>query len=77
MLREGMVICIEPMINYGKKGVVQEADGWTIRTKDRLPSAHYEHAIVIKREGPEILSSFIEIEQVIENINKDHLWLSN
>ncbi|MHC1708204.1 MAG: type I methionyl aminopeptidase [Bacteroidales bacterium] len=77
MLREGMVICIEPMINYGKKGVVQESDGWTIRTKDRLPSAHYEHAIVVRKDKPEVLSCFNEIEQVIENINKDHLWLSN
>lgn len=77
MLREGMVICIEPMINYGKKGVVQEKDGWTIRTKDRLPSAHYEHALVIRKNQPDILSSFIEIEEVIQHINKDHLWLSN
>jgi methionyl aminopeptidase len=77
MLREGMVICIEPMINYGKKGVVQESDGWTIRTKDKLPSAHFEHAVVIRKEKPEVLSSFEEIEQVINNINKDHLWLSN
>ncbi|MCX6273200.1 MAG: type I methionyl aminopeptidase [Bacteroidetes bacterium] len=67
MLREGMVICIEPMINLGKKGVVQDADGWTIRTKDRLPSAHYEHAIAIRRNKPEVLSSFEEIENVIHN----------
>lgn len=77
MLREGMVICIEPMINYGKKGVIQEADGWTIRTKDRLPSAHYEHAVVVRKDKADVLSSFEEIEKVIENINKDHLWLSN
>ncbi len=69
MLREGMVICIEPMINYGKKGVLQENDGWTIRTKDRLPSAHYEHVVLIGKTQPEILSSFEEIEEVIHQHN--------
>jgi len=67
LLTEGMVICIEPMINYGKRGVVQENDGWTIRTKDRLPSAHYEHAVAIRREKAEVLSSFEEIELVLNN----------
>jgi len=62
-LQEGMVICIEPMINLGKKQVIQERDGWTIRTKDRLPSAHFEHEIAIRKEKSEILSSF----QFIEN----------
>lgn len=67
LLTEGMVICIEPMINYGKRGVVQENDGWTIRTKDKLPSAHFEHAVAIRREKAEVLSSFEEIEQVLNN----------
>jgi methionyl aminopeptidase len=67
MLTEGMVICIEPMINYGKKGVVQERDGWTIRTKDNLPSAHYEHVVAVKKDKAEVLSSFEEIEQVLNN----------
>ncbi len=64
-LEAGMVICIEPMINLGSRQVMQENDGWTIRTIDRKPSAHFEHAVVIKKDGVEILSSFIEIEQVI------------
>lgn len=64
-LMEGMVICIEPMINYGKRGVVQENDGWTIRTKDRLPSAHFEHAVAIRKDKAEVLSSFEAIEQVL------------
>jgi methionyl aminopeptidase len=68
LLREGMVICIEPMINLGKKGVMQESDGWTIRTRDMLPSAHYEHAIAIRKNGPDILSSFEEIEKVYQTI---------
>ncbi|MBK7214106.1 MAG: type I methionyl aminopeptidase [Bacteroidales bacterium] len=68
-LEEGMVICIEPMINLGSRMVVQERDGWTIRTADRKPSAHFEHAIAIGKEKAEILSSFSEIEEVTnENI---------
>jgi len=48
-LSEGLVICIEPMINLGKKEVLQEKDGWTIRTKDGNPSAHFEHAVVVRK----------------------------
>jgi methionyl aminopeptidase len=59
-----MVICIEPMINLGSRQVTQENDGWTIRTIDRKPSAHFEHAVVITNNGADILSSFNEIEQV-------------
>jgi len=64
-LEAGMVICIEPMINLGTRQVMQENDGWTIRTMDRKPSAHFEHAVVIRTNGADILSSFSEIEQVI------------
>jgi methionyl aminopeptidase len=64
-LEERMVICIEPMINLGSRQVMQENDGWTIRTTDRKPSAHFEHAIAIRNNGADILSSFSEIEQVI------------
>ena len=66
MLKPGLVICIEPMINLGGRRVVQENDGWTIRTADRLPSAHFEHAIAIKEGKTEILSSFDEIEKVLK-----------
>jgi methionyl aminopeptidase len=69
-LEDGMVICIEPMINLGSRMVIQEKDGWTIRTADRKPSAHFEHAIVVRKDAAEILSSFTEIEQVSnENIH--------
>ena len=61
-LKENMTICIEPMINLGTRIVVQESDGWTIRTADRKPSAHYEHEIVIRKDKAEILSSFDFIE---------------
>lgn len=66
LLRSGMCICIEPMVNMGSKNVVFEKDGWTVRTKDRKPSAHFEHCIAIRPNGPEILSSFEFIERVLE-----------
>lgn len=65
LLRSGMCICIEPMINQGNKSVVFERDGWTVRTKDRKCSAHFEHCIAIRTEGPQILSSFDYLEQIV------------
>lgn len=67
LLSEGMVIAIEPMINMGKRHIVQEDDGWTIRTLDRKPSAHYEHTIAVRKNKADILSSFEEIEKIINN----------
>ncbi|MCF8378176.1 MAG: type I methionyl aminopeptidase [Bacteroidales bacterium] len=64
-LIEGMVLAIEPMINLGVKKVVQESDGWTFRTADRLPSAHFEHDVVIRKGQAEILSTFEYIEEVL------------
>ncbi len=66
MLKKGMVICIEPMINRGKRHIFQEADGWTIRTRDRMPSAHFELAVAIDNGEPDILSTFKYIEEVIK-----------
>jgi methionyl aminopeptidase len=66
LLQTGLVIAIEPMINLGKKDVVQEADGWTIRTKDRKPSAHFEHTVVVRKEKAEILTSFEYIEKALQ-----------
>jgi methionyl aminopeptidase len=63
-LREGMVICIEPMINEGTQEVFLEDDGWTLRTKDGKRSAHYELTVVVRKEQPEILSTFEFIENV-------------
>ena len=62
-LMRGLVIAIEPMINMGKKEVNQDDDGWTITTKDGLPSAHFEHTVAIAKGKPEILTTFEEIEQ--------------
>ena len=58
LLREGMVICIEPMINMGTKAVVFEQDGWTVRTRDRKPAAHYEFAVAVRKIGPRRLDGF-------------------
>ena len=71
-MKPGLVLAIEPMINLGKKEVKQLKDGWTIETKDRLPSAHFEHDVVVTLDGsPEVLSSFEEIEKVLNNkVNK-------
>lgn len=66
-LEENMVICIEPMINLGKRGITQDRDGWTIRTIDQKPSAHFEHAIAIRKDKADLLSSFDAIEQVINH----------
>lgn len=61
-LKDGMVIAIEPMVNLGVKEVSYDDDGWTVRTQDRKPSAHYEHTICIRKGKADILSSFDEIE---------------
>ena len=61
-LKTGLVIAIEPMINMGVKEVYNDADGWTVRTADGKPSAHYEHTVCVTKTGADILSSFITIE---------------
>lgn len=55
-LREGMTICIEPMINMGTYKVNFHSDGWTVTTQDGLPSAHYENTVLITEDGVEILT---------------------
>ena len=65
LLNEGLVLAIEPMINMGKRGIMQHDDGWTITTIDNNPSAHFEHTIVVRKGKAEILSSFEEIEKKI------------
>ena len=56
LLHVGMCIAIEPMINAGSKEIFTAKDGWTILTKDGLPSAHFEHTVAITNDGPKILS---------------------
>jgi methionyl aminopeptidase len=66
-LKEGMVIAIEPMVNLGAKSIHQENDGWTIRTQDRKPSAHFEHTVAVRKNKAEILTTFKHIEEAIAN----------
>lgn len=65
LLKEGMVICIEPMINMGRKDVVFERDGWTVRTRDNKPSAHFEFAVAIRKGEADVLTDFSIIEKAI------------
>jgi len=64
-LKSGMVIAIEPMINLGKRNILQENDGWTIRTVDRSISAHFEHTIAVRKDKADILSGFNFVEEVL------------
>ena len=66
LLKEGMCIAIEPMINSGSKNVKFEKDGWTVHTKDRKPSAHFEHTVAIRPGKADILSTFEWIEEVLQ-----------
>lgn len=65
MLKKGLCIAIEPMITLGDRQVVMEADGWTVRTKDRKCAAHFEHTIAVTSGKADILSSFDFIEEVL------------
>jgi methionyl aminopeptidase len=64
-LQDGLVIAIEPMVNMGMKNIVQEKDGWTVRTADRKPSAHFEHTVAVRRGKADILTTFEFIEEVL------------
>ncbi|MBB3701115.1 type I methionyl aminopeptidase [Flammeovirga yaeyamensis] len=63
-IKDGLVIAIEPMINLGTRAITQDNDGWTIRTRDRKPSAHYEHTVAIVNGETEVLTTFKYIEEV-------------
>jgi methionyl aminopeptidase len=68
-LKKGMVICIEPMINMGRRQITQEPDGWTITAADHKPSAHFELAVAIDKEKADVLSTFSYIEEVLNKQN--------
>ena len=65
ILEDGMVLAIEPMINLGSPDIIHKNDGWTIVTKDGLPSAHFEYTVAIKKDKTEVLSPFNLIENVL------------
>ena len=64
-LQEGLVIAIEPMVNMGKKEVFTGEDDWSVFTRDRMPSAHFEHTIAIRKGGPDVLTTFKFIEEEV------------
>lgn len=80
-LKTGLVICIEPMVNRGTATVRTEDDGWTIRTADALPSAHYEHMVVVRPGEAQVLTTFDYIEQALDVLpyatNKLHIQDAN
>ena len=63
LIRNGMVIAIEPMVNMGSRNILIEADGWTCRTRDRKPSAHFEHTVAMLHDRAQILTTFRYIEE--------------
>lgn len=65
-LKKGMVICIEPMINLGVRNIRIDKDGWTTRTADGQPSAHFEHMVAIRENGSEVISTYKYIEEVLQ-----------
>ena len=67
LIKEGLVIAIEPMVNLGTKEIRQSKDGWTIISKDGKPSAHYEHTVAVTNNGPDILSNHEFIQDAIKN----------
>ncbi|MDE5773164.1 MAG: type I methionyl aminopeptidase [Muribaculaceae bacterium] len=75
VLKPNMLICIEPMINLGSKNIVIERDGWQCRTRDRKPSAHFEHTICITDELPEILTTFDYVEEVLRSRGEDPMHI--
>ncbi|HOK52693.1 MAG TPA: type I methionyl aminopeptidase [Bacteroidales bacterium] len=66
LLKKGMVICIEPMINMGEKNIYIESDGWTVKTRDNKPSAHFELAVAVDKGKADLLSTFEYIEEVLK-----------
>jgi len=67
-MEKGLVICIEPMINAGKKDTIQMRDGWTIKTADGSPSAHFEYAVAVDKGEADVLTTFEFIEKVLNKL---------
>jgi methionyl aminopeptidase len=67
-MSKGLVICIEPMINMGLRDTIQMRDGWTIKTVDGKPSAHFEYAVAVDKGKADVLTTFRFIEEVLNKI---------
>jgi methionyl aminopeptidase len=61
LIEAGMVFAIEPMLNLGTHEVEFMPDGWTVKTKDRACSAHFEHTVAVTEDGPEILTKAVRV----------------
>lgn len=66
LIKNGMVLAIEPMVNMGSRNIIIEGDGWTCRTRDRKPSAHFEHTVAMLDNEARILTTFDYIEDVLK-----------
>lgn len=73
LMKSGIVLAIEPMINLGTYDVYQLDDGWTIITADKKPSAHFEHDVAIVNGMPDILSTFEYVEEELEKRGFDYV----
>lgn len=67
MLKDGLCIAIEPMITMGTREIYMQEDHWGIITRDNKPACHYEHTIAVRKGKADILSSFDEIENILNN----------
>lgn len=67
LIKDGMCLCIEPMVNMGSRNVVIERDGWQCRTRDRKPSAHYEHTLAIAGGATEVLTTFDYVKDALKD----------
>jgi methionyl aminopeptidase len=67
-LEKGLVVCVEPMINLGRKETIQMRDGWTIRTADGKPSAHYEYSVAVDKGRADVLTTFKFIDEVLNKM---------
>jgi methionyl aminopeptidase len=67
-MERGLVICIEPMINLGRRETMQMRDGWTVRTADGKPSAHFEYAVAVDKGRADVLTTFEFIEEVLNKM---------
>lgn len=72
MLKTGMTICIEPMINLGRKELNFGRDGWSTWTRDRKPSAHFENAVAVAHGKADILSDFSIIEKTLSALGREY-----
>ncbi len=67
-MEKGLVICIEPMINSGRKETVQMKDGWTVKTADGKPSAHFEYAVAVDKGKADVLTTFEFVDKVLNKM---------